>query len=68
MCQYLNLIFLQGNPIIIYLFLFQLKFFFERLFQPWSNLLDNWKFLATAHPAYSAFSTYDEIHKRLEKV
>lgn len=40
---------------------------FTRLFQPWDNLLNNWKFLATEHPAYSAFSTYDEIHRRLQK-
>lgn len=41
---------------------------FTRLFQPWNNLLNNWKFLATEHPGYSAFSTYDEIHKRLQRV
>jgi E3 ubiquitin-protein ligase CBL len=40
---------------------------FTRLFQPWSNLLNNWKFLVTEHPAYCAFSTYDEVHKRLQK-
>lgn len=40
---------------------------FTRLFQPWNNLLNNWKFLATEHPAYSAFVTYDEVHKRLLK-
>jgi hypothetical protein len=40
---------------------------FTRLFQPWDNLLNNWKFLATEHPAYSAFSTYDEIHRRLQR-
>lgn len=40
---------------------------FTRLFQPWNNLLNNWKFLVTEHPAYCAFSTYDEVHRRLQK-
>jgi E3 ubiquitin-protein ligase CBL len=40
---------------------------FTRLFQPWNNLLNNWKFLVTEHPGYSAFSTYDEVHKRLQR-
>ena len=40
---------------------------FIRLFQPWFNLLYNWKCLALIHPGHCAFITYDEVHKRLEK-
>jgi E3 ubiquitin-protein ligase CBL len=41
---------------------------FTRLFQPWNNLLNNWKYLVTEHPGYIAYSTYDEVHKRLQNV
>lgn len=41
---------------------------FTRLFQPWNNLLDNWKVLVINHPGYMAYSTYDEVHKRLLNV
>uniref|UniRef100_A0AAF5I0L8 E3 ubiquitin-protein ligase CBL n=2 Tax=Strongyloides stercoralis TaxID=6248 RepID=A0AAF5I0L8_STRER len=34
---------------------------FTRLFQPWSNLLDNWRILALKHPAYANFLTYDQV-------
>ena len=54
-------------PSIRQLFHFFLNLILKRLFQPWNNLLNNWKFLVTEHPAYSAFSTYDEVHKRLQK-
>ena len=42
-------------------------FFFFRLFQPWFNLLRNWKVLAVTHPGYVAFLTYDEVKARLHK-
>nr|6BK5_A Chain A, Ubiquitin Ligase Cbl [Salpingoeca rosetta] len=34
---------------------------FTRLFQPWSQLINNWYVLALNHPAYKAFITYDEV-------
>lgn len=39
---------------------------FTRLFQPWSSLLTNWKYLASQHPGYGAFMTYDEVYKKLQ--
>jgi len=42
-------------------------FDFDRLFQPWSNLLRNWQILAVTHPGYVAFLTYDEVKARLQK-
>lgn len=44
-----------------------LFFFCNRLFQPWSTLLRNWKILAVTHPGYVAFLTYDEVKARLQK-
>ncbi|KAL6266203.1 hypothetical protein P5V15_003064 [Pogonomyrmex californicus] len=41
--------------------------FGNRLFQPWSTLLRNWKILAVTHPGYVAFLTYDEVKARLQK-
>ena len=32
-----------------------------RLFQPWDQLLVNWKVLAVTHPGYASFMTYDEV-------
>uniref|UniRef100_A0A1I8J1G3 E3 ubiquitin-protein ligase CBL n=1 Tax=Macrostomum lignano TaxID=282301 RepID=A0A1I8J1G3_9PLAT len=40
---------------------------FVRLFQPWRNILQNWKRLAVTHPGYMAFLTYDEVRTRLMK-
>ena len=40
---------------------------FCRLFQPWVNLLRNWKVVAVTHPGYAAFLTYDEVKARLQK-
>uniref|UniRef100_A0A0N5BL95 E3 ubiquitin-protein ligase CBL n=1 Tax=Strongyloides papillosus TaxID=174720 RepID=A0A0N5BL95_STREA len=39
---------------------------FTRLFQPWSNLLDNWRVLALKHPAYGSFLTYDQVRLILQ--
>ena len=38
---------------------------FTRLFQPWSNLLENWNNLVVKHVGYKAFLTYDEVKARL---
>ena len=38
---------------------------FTRLFQPWSQLLVNWKVLAVTHPGYASFMTYDEVRQSL---
>lgn len=37
-----------------------------RLFQPWEQLLVNWKVLAVTHPGYTAFITYEELHEELQ--
>lgn len=39
---------------------------FVRLFQPWCNILANWKALAVTHPGYVAFLTYDEVKALLQ--
>ncbi len=39
---------------------------FVRLFQPWCNILQNWKALAVTHPGYVAFLTYDEVKALLQ--
>ena len=36
-----------------------------RLFQPWDQLLVNWKVLAVSHPGYASFMTYDEVKQTL---
>jgi len=36
-----------------------------RLFQPWDQLLVNWKVLAVTHPGYASFMTYDEVKQTL---
>jgi E3 ubiquitin-protein ligase CBL len=38
---------------------------FTRLFQPWDQLLVNWKLLAVTHPGYASFMTYDEVKQTL---
>jgi len=38
---------------------------FTRLFQPWDQLLVNWKVLAVSHPGYASFMTYDEVKQTL---
>ena len=38
---------------------------FTRLFQPWSNVLENWNNLVVKHVGYKAFLTYDEVKARL---
>jgi len=38
---------------------------FTRLFQPWDQLLVNWKVLAVTHPGYASFMTYDEVKQTL---
>ena len=53
--------FLQGFQEIIYLEI--IKDF--RLFQPWDQLLVNWKVLAVSHPGYASFMTYDEVKQTL---
>ena len=40
---------------------------FTRLFQPWSNLVNNWNVLAITHPAYQAYMTYDEVNLILKQ-
>ena len=37
----------------------------SRLFQPWDQLLVNWKLLAVSHPGYASFMTYDEVKQTL---
>ena len=51
---------------------FVIVFFFDiktnkdfRLFQPWDQLLVNWKVLAVSHPGYASFMTYDEVKQTL---
>jgi len=38
---------------------------FTRLFQPWEQLLVNWKVLAVTHPGYASFMTYDDVRESL---
>ena len=40
---------------------------FTRLFQPWSQIMNNWNALAIAHPAYKAYITYDEVENCLKQ-
>ena len=54
-------LYLQDNIIMVYIH------HINRLFQPWSTLLTNWKLLAVTHPAYQAFLTYDEVKDKLIK-
>lgn len=40
---------------------------FVRLFQPWNNVIETWKALATMHAGYMAFMTYDEVKAVLKR-
>ena len=57
-----NLTFLPGNNSIINIRHYTRHF---RLFQPWDQLLVNWKLLAVTHPGYASFMTYDEVKQTL---
>ena len=34
---------------------------FTRLFQPWTQIVNNWNVIVVRHTAYCAFMTYDEV-------